>query len=587
MIMSIKSLLVFIIGLWWIGFTMDQNFNALELNESIRLNQIGYLPAQKKVAIVLSEEPVNSFFIWDIENKKIVFEGKGQKNEGKTHSGKVSWKLDFTTFSSQGSYEIGIPELGKSHPFVIDSLVYEKLGKAALKAFYFQRASIDLPEEYAGVWARKGGHPDNKVAIHPSAASKSRPAGTIVSSPKGWYDAGDYNKYIVNSGITMGTLMSLYESYPDYFVEQNLAIPESNNALPDILDEIVWNLDWMLTMQDPADGGVYHKLTTARFEGMVEPHLAINQRYLVSKGTAAALDFAAVMAQAARIYKPFAPENSGIYIQAAERAWKWAMQNPEVYYRQNDLNEAFDPDIVTGAYGDQNLSDEWIWAASELYISTQNPDYWKILEASNQDYQLPSWSQVKWMGFYSLLRNENSSLTLPQDWASILKKNLIIAADSYHLAGLAQPYLSPMGANPKDFIWGSNSVASNQGILLLEAFRLSGKAEYLQSAKANLDYILGRNATGFSYVTGFGSKTPMHPHHRLATSRPDLPPLPGFMVGGPNPSQQDKCDYPSDVPDESFTDLACSYASNEIAINWSAPFAYLVNAIHAIETSGK
>jgi len=586
-IMFIKSLLVFIIGSIGTGCATDQNSNSLELNESIRINQLGYLPEQNKVAIVLSEEPMDSFFIWDIENEKVVFEGKGQKNEAKTLSGKASWKLDFSAFSAKGEYEIGIPPMGKSHPFVIGPQVYEKLGKASLKAFYFQRASTDLPEEYAGIWARKGGHPDDKVVIHPSAASELRPEGMILSSPKGWYDAGDYNKYIVNSGITLGTLMSLYEVYPDYFSKQNLNIPESSNALPDVLDEILWNLDWMLTMQDPADGGVYHKLTTARFEGMVEPHNAISQRYLVSKGTAATLDFAAVMAQAARIFKLFYPENAMVYLKAAEKAWNWAIQNPEVYYRQNDLNDTFDPDIVTGAYGDQNLSDEWIWAASELYISTNNQGYWKILEAANQDYQLPSWSQVKWMGFYSLLRNENSLNQIPQAWLSMLKINLMTAADSYHQAGQVQPYLSPMGANPKDFIWGSNAVASNQGILLLEAFKLSGKADYLHSAKANLDYILGRNATGFSYVTGFGSKTPMYPHHRLATSRPDLPPLPGFMVGGPNPSQQDKCDYPSNVPDESFTDLACSYASNEIAINWSAPFAYLVNAIQAIETSGK
>ncbi len=512
--------------------------------------------------------------MWDIENEKIVFEGIAEKSDAKTLSGKSAWKLDFSDFSTTGNYEIGIPEIGKSYPFAIHSQVYEELGKASLKAFYFQRASTDLPEEFAGIWARKAGHPDDQVAIHPSAASDLRPEGTILSAPKGWYDAGDYNKYIVNSGITMGTLMSLYEVYPNYFAEQNLSIPESGNAVPDILDEVLWNLEWMLTMQDPADGGVYHKLTTARFEGMVEPHKAVNQRYFVSKGTAATLDFAAVMAQAARIFKPFSPEGAVVYLKAAEKAWNWAIQNPEVYYRQNDLNKTFKPEVLTGAYGDQNLTDEWIWAASELYIVTQNLEYWDILASANQDYQLPSWSQVKWMGYYSLLRNEDSLDQIPREWLSMLKVNLIAAADSYHQAGLSQAYSSPMGGNPKDFIWGSNAVASNQGILLLEAYRLSGKTDYLQSAKSNLDYILGRNATGFSYVTGFGRKTPMHPHHRLAISRPDLPALPGFLVGGPNPSQQDNCDYPSDVPDESFTDLDCSYASNEIAINWNAPFAF-------------
>lgn len=106
------------------------------------------------------------------------------------------------------------------------------------------------------------GHPDNHVLIHPSAASPDRPAGTIVSSSKGWYDAGDYNKYIVNSGYSIGLMQSIYQLFLDYFSRQKINIPESNNHTPDLLDEMQFNLDWMLTMQDPEDGGVYHKLTT-------------------------------------------------------------------------------------------------------------------------------------------------------------------------------------------------------------------------------------------------------------------------------------------------------------------------------------
>lgn len=581
--MYFKSMVLLVISSIWTACADDQTGNTLGLNESIRLNQVGYFPDQDKVVIVLSEEPLDQFFVWDVEQNKIAYEGPVIKQEAKTLSGKTAWKVDFSSLADEGTYEIGIEGLGKSFPFSIQEDVYSDLAKASLKAFYFQRASTDLPQEFAGEWARGAGHPDTQVQIHPSAASATRPAGTSLSSSKGWYDAGDYNKYIVNSGITMGSLLSLYEEFPDFFAKQKLTIPENGNTLPDILDEVLWNLDWMLTMQDPNDGGVYHKLTTAKFEGMVEPHKAINQRYLVRKSTAATLDFAAVMAQAARVYKVFSPEDAVIYQKAAEMAWNWATLHPEEYYRQDELNRGFDPDVTTGAYGDQNLSDEWIWAASELYISTHNLDYWNILESADPEYRLPSWSQVKWLGFYSLIRHETALSQIPAEWMAMLKINLIAAAKSYQVAGQSQAFGSPMGANERDFIWGSNAVASNQGILLIEAYRLNGEEGFLQGAIANLDYIMGRNATGFSYVTGFGSKSPMHPHHRLATSRPELPPLPGFMVGGPNPSQQDGCEYPSKVPDESYTDLACSYASNEIAINWSAAFAYLVNGIQAIE----
>ena len=134
-----------------------------------------------------------------------------------------------------------------------------------MKGFYFQRVSTPLESKYAGPWARPAGHPDDKVEVHPSATSTQLPAGTIISSPGGWYDAGDYNKYVVNSGITMGTLLSAYEDFPAYFDTLNTNIPESGNRLPDILDEVLVNLRWMLTMQDPGDGGVYHKCTNASF----------------------------------------------------------------------------------------------------------------------------------------------------------------------------------------------------------------------------------------------------------------------------------------------------------------------------------
>ena len=555
----------------------------LAVTESIRLNQVGFYPNEQKLAVLLDNENAKDFYLLDVQSKEVAYEGLIGTKTALTLSGISSRIIDFSDFRQEGKFELVINGLGKSFPFEIKKDVYGELGKASIKAFYYQRAGLKLDEKEAGVWAREMGHPDDEVRIHASAASASRPEGTVVASPYGWYDAGDYNKYIVNSGITVGTLLSLYEDFPGYLQSQNLNIPESSNPNPDLLDEIRWNLEWMLTMQDPGDGGVYHKLTTAKFEGMVAPHEAIAQRYLVAKGTAATLDFAAVMAQASRIYKVFHPEESVRYLKAAEKAWGWAKKNPEVLYEQNVLNQNFDPDITTGAYGDRNLADEWIWAAAELFISTHNLAYWEHLEDANQNFVLPSWSQVSWLGYYSILRHQQDLELISQEWISRLKVNLLAEARA-HLDNAEQSaYRTPMGGDLRDFVWGSNAVASNQAILLLYAYRYSGVQAFLTGALDNLDYILGRNAVNYCYVTGFGSQSPKYPHHRLAASRPELPPLPGFMVGGANPGQQDGCDYPSKIADESYSDVTCSYASNEIAINWSAPFAYLVNAVQALE----
>jgi endoglucanase len=145
-------------------------------------------------------------------------------------------------------------------------------------------------------------------------------------------------------------------------------------------------------------------------------------------------------------------------------------------------------------------------------------------------------------------------------------------------------YAVSMGKTSDDFVWGSNAVASNQGIALLYGYRASGDKKYIEMALANLDYLLGRNATSYSFVTGHGDKTPRFPHHRQSGSDGIPDPVPGLLVGGPNPGRQDSCVYPSTFPAESYSDTQCSYASNENAINWSAAFAYLVTAIEALRS---
>jgi endoglucanase len=94
-----------------------------------------------------------------------------------------------------------------------------------------------------------------------------------------------------------------------------------------------------------------------------------------------------------------------------------------------------------------------------------------------------------------------------------------------------------------------------------------------------MDYILGRNPTGYSFVTGFGEKTPLYPHHRISQSDGVTAPVPGMLVGGPHLGQQDKCDYKYNQPATSYIDSWCSYATNEVAINWNAPLVYVIGAL--------
>ncbi|MEO7989836.1 MAG: glycoside hydrolase family 9 protein [Chryseolinea sp.] len=557
-----------------------------KVQDPIRLNQIGFYPNASKVAVVITDT-VSSFYISTPDLKNKVFLGTLGEVRSSTFSSKKTRIADFSKFTKDGTYVLVVPGIGQSYSFEIKNKVHDEVAKASIKSFYFQRVSTSLSEQYAGKWKRKAGHPDNNVVIHPSAISAKRPEGFSISSPRGWYDAGDYNKYIVNSGITMGTMLSAYEDFPIYFNELNLNIPESKNDVPDLLDEVLWNLRWMLTMQDPDDGGVYHKCTNAKFDGMVMPDFTKLPRYAVQKGTAATLDFAAVTALASRVYRKYDKQFPGLAdscLRASVLAWQWTVKNPDVEYNQRAINKQFDPDITTGAYGDSDFKDEFSWAATELYLTTKDDAYYQsLLTFGASTITLPSWNNVRALGQYSLLRFNKSLTPLALKDDAERKKNLLSMVDVW-MNGLNQNiYQTAMGQSKKDFVWGSNGVCANQGIALMYAYQVSDDQKYLDAAIGNLDYMLGRNGTGYSFVTGSGDKTPMHPHHRPSEADGIVDPIPGLLAGGSNPGMQDKCSYSSSVADEAYSDTSCSYASNEIAINWNAPLVYLVSAIEATQ----
>jgi len=580
-----KGLFIAFLAILLICFSIASCINReTSRNQLIRLNQVGFYPLEEKNAVVVSNNTSGRFIIREATTGKEVLSGELPTPRSSKISDKQTIVLTFSELTTPGEYIIELPSIKQSCSFTIKPQVLRHVTEAAIKGFYYQRMGIPIEVKYAGKWPRPLGHPDTKVMIHPSAVSPGRPEGTLIESTKGWYDAGDYNKYIVNSGFTVSVLLSLFEDYPDYVKQLTVNIPESMNSTPDLLDEVYWNLSWMLTMQDPEDGGLYHKLTTPSFEGFIKPENCKKQRYVVAKSVTASLDFAASMAQASRIYADYEedyPEASSYMLQAARRAFDWALKNPDVLYRQNEMNKTYKPEISTGEYGDRNASDEFFWAAAELYITTGEETYLNVLnQYLPEKYVIPVWGNVAGLGNLALIRHaeqlNNKELT------NHMKSQLVTYADSSLLDYQSASYAAPYGRVAKDFFWGCNSDgASNQGMTFLYAWQLTKDKKYLTAALNNMDYILGRNATGYCYVTGFGCKSPMNPHHRLSASDKIKEPIPGLLIGGPNPGKQDGCVYPSDIPDECYVDIEPSYASNEIAINWQGLFTYFAGALDA------
>jgi endoglucanase len=166
----------------------------------------------------------------------------------------------------------------------------------------------------------------------------------------------------------------------------------------------------------------------------------------------------------------------------------------------------------------------------------------------------------------------------------LMKKRLLNIADEFLVHISSNAFGTVMGQSKKDFVWGSNSIAANQGILLINAYLITGNQKYIYGSMTNLDYLLGRNATGYCFVTGcFGTKSPLHPHYKMPIPGEIDEPIPGLLVGGPNQDRQDKSHYPFTDVETSYVDSDNAYSCNEVATDWNASLVYLVNAVEAMQ----
>ena len=539
-------------------------------------NQVGFLTkAQKQMAVV------------GAEGKEIVFKTSSGTEVLKVTAPEAQvWipagdtaasLVDFSEIQTEGKYQAYIDDEPIGHPITIGDKALEEAAKASIKFFYFQRASTALEEEYAGIYARAAGHLDTAVKYHPSTGKTDTEA--TFNGSKGWYDAGDYGKYIVNSGISTYTLLQLYQQNKEYYDTLKLNIPESSNEVPDLLDEIRWNLDWMLTMQDD-DGGVFHKLTTKQFAGNIMPEKGTAQRFAIGKGIEASWDFAAVVALASEIYKPYDPEFAQKCIDAAQKARLWALTHPYEIFEQPS-------DVGTGSY---TGSVEWaskLWTNIEMYRVSGDTSVVSIIKSlpiNNKKAVLQSWQNNYMLGIFTIATNPDAFEAEMVDSATSI---ITTMADSYIKSLDNNGYGVALAKG--DFYWGSNGVAANKGMILIHAYILTKDEKYLNAAQSIVDYILGRNPLDKSYLTGYGVNPTMNPHHRPSQADGIDAPVPGMIAGGPNASATDCAKKYNDANAvaRSYYDNSCSYATNEVAINWNAPFAYVIGSLQAIAATGK
>jgi len=459
--------------------------------------------------------------------------------------------------------------------FVYDSNVYAKIADASLKMFYFQRASTEITDEYSYVtnynnrygdfFSRALGHPDTEVTIHSSAASNELPAGSKISVAKGWYDDGMYSKNVVCAGTSVYPLLLSFEDNRAYHEQQRLIIPESFDTIPDILNEVKWELDWLLSMQDPTDGGVYSKVTSMQDPVFVKPCDDTAERFVLQKTTAASLNMTAVCAKASVVYKEFLPDFANECLQAAKKAYEWAEQNPNEYFVQPD-------GFATKEYADTDMSDEFFWAGAELAIATGDAQYVKNVTSVNE-FVIPEWNTPAMFGLLSMQNSEN---VLTKEEKQVWLTKLQALADQCIDKGATGLY----GAVQPTFREGSSGYVAMQGLLYSKLYKLTGIGKYNYASYQVFDFLLGKNLDYVYCEMSLNRNSELFDMKSLtgSTSKNNI----GFIESGPVMS-----DYPQTYHD-SLAGRIGSYFNTgtddysvtaKISVMWNAPFVYLASYV--------
>jgi len=595
---------------------------APDTGPRVRVNQVGYLPNGPKQATLVTD--VTTALPWQLKDAANVTVAEGTSTpEGIDASAALNVQgIDFSSYTTAGTGYTLVADGETSRPFDIDAALYQKLRSDALDYFYLVRSGIAIDNAIEPGYARAAGHVSTAggtdvnqgdlavpclTQAEETATGKdwaygdwTCPDGFTQDVVGGWYDAGDHGKYVVNGGIAAAQLMSTYErtlyaptADAAALGDSTLAIPETGDGVPDVLNEARWELEFLLSMQVPADqtlgGMAFHKIQDVTWTGLpLDPAADPKARRLHRPSTAATLNLAAAAAQGARLFQAYDPVFAAKLLAASQAAWDAAVAHPDLFAP---------PDTATtgnnggGAYVDSNVSDEFYWAAAELYITTGEAKYEQAVVASpGNDVSTDATvafgpSGFNWGGTTALGRLDLATVPNALPGRSAIVQSVIAAADRYVATQAAQPFGTTYAPADGVYEWGSNSMVLNNDVVMATAFDLTGDDQYRNAVLTSMDYLLGRNALNQSYVTGWGEVSTQHQHNRwFSLSESGNSPT-GALAGGPNSTSSTWDPTMAGTftkgcsPQMCYLDNVQAWSSNEVAINWNSALSWVASFV--------
>lgn len=527
-------------------------------DSDIRLNSLGFSSGMPKKASIIAK--CSDFTVKKASSNETVYSGTVTGPSHQDDVGQDVWVADFSQVSEDGKFYLDVPGVGRSYDFEINSKVYNFAFYTVMRGFYLWRCGVAVGGEHKGKrYVQEACHLNDAYQDYIGRKGSKR------DGTGGWHDAGDYGKYTVNAGLTVGTMFLAWDHFQRRLENFDLDIPDTAPGYPDFLKELKWETDWLLKMQYPdGSGKISHKLTRVNFSGFIMPDKDVEKRYFTEWSSAATADFVAVMAMAARYFKPYDTEYAQTCLGAAKRSYTFLKNNPDYKrFRQGDFR--------TGGYQTRD-SDDRLWAAAEMWETTGETQYLKdfeeravVVESGRRRGQDSTsnkkidedwdWGNVRNMGMftYALSKREGRNSELLES----VRQDIIAVADAIVANAKRDVYDRPLVR----YYWGCNGTVARQVINLYVAYRTSQKQEYINTALDAIGHIFGRNYYGRSYVTGLGHNPPMNPHDRRSGADGIKEPWPGYLVGG-------------GLSATGWQDVQDDYRTNEIAINWQAGLVY-------------
>jgi len=555
------------------------------IDTHFKLDQIGYKLNDRKICVISNPQtgynapdpytPGSVLEVRKQSDNSSVFSGAPVAwNSGATHaqSGDKAWWFDFSTVIVPDEYYIFDATNNKrSYPFKIGNNVYNDALKHAVRFYYYQRCGMSKATPYAGTnYTDASCHKGSQQDLNCRDVTQPGNVALEKDLSGGWHDAGDYNKYTNFCFATVHYLLDAYEQNPGVF-KDNYGIPESGNGIPDILDEIKYELDWLIKMQN-TDGSALMKVSTLGFTGGSPPSTDNAQRLYGPAASSSTRTLASLFAHASIVYKtiPSLLTYSTSLLTKSQLAWTWLQNNPGNSTYNNSGFSSANPEISSYSQNAASLT-----AAVYLFAATGTSTYRTYID-NNYNIQPMQWTY--WYPFESAFQDAllyycNTTGATASAVNNI--KNNCIASVSTNNAGLlpaynnqTDVYMANMQDN--DYVWGNNQFKCETGSIFYNMLRYNldavNQTKYRNGAAGYIHYLHGVNPHGFAFLTNanqFGADNPIKEIYHgwfgdgtiydgNASTYIGAPP--GFIPGGTNKNY---------TPDAAYTGAPISPPNNQ------------------------